>query len=329
MLSGPDISHHQTSVDLGAVARGGNAFVILKATEGVGYVDPTLAARRAEAHRQGLAVGMYHFARAGDPAAEAAYFCGVVGPLRANEFVVLDWEVPHPNPPAWAAEWLKIVKGRLASKPWVYVNSSTLRGYDWSKVAIEGHNLWLAKYDYSTAAVPTVPYWPLKAKQYTDRGSCPGISGGVDLNVFYGDHAALTGSLEDDMPTADEVAAAVWGRMIDVFEGIGPAPAEAWIKYTAARARNAELGVQNLPNALWWQTTVKRFDADGNEVLIPALQEVADAKTQILALQAAVAALASAQGMSAADVEAAVAKALRENTVTVDVNVAGGDKPAA
>lgn len=190
MLTGPDVSHFQGAVDFAAVKAAGHSFAVVKATEGTGYTDPLFAINRNRAAGAGLHVGMYHFARAGDPHAEAAYFLQQVGTLKPGEFVVLDWEVPHPNPPLWCAAWMKHVGGSLKVKPLLYMNQTARDGWDWTAL-VPASLLWLAKYDNSPAPSPAGAWRSLTMKQFTDRGACPGISGGVDLNAFYGDATAL------------------------------------------------------------------------------------------------------------------------------------------
>jgi hypothetical protein len=89
-----------------------------------------------------------------------------------------------------------------------------------------------------------------------------------------------------------------------------------------------------------WSTTVSRTDAstDGKTVAVPALQELADAKTQAIAAAGQIAGLQSALGAVsagravdvdgiAAAVQDAVQRALADSTVKVNVDVAGGTKP--
>jgi hypothetical protein len=86
-----------------------------------------------------------------------------------------------------------------------------------------------------------------------------------------------------------------------------------------------------------WSTTVSRTDAstDGKTVAVPALQELADAKTQAIAAAGQIAGLQSALGAVsagkavdvdgiAAAVQDAVQRALADSTVKVNVDVAGG-----
>ena len=57
-LNGIDISSHQTGIDLAKVPCD---FVICKATEGVGYVNPDCGRAYAQGQKLGKKLGVYHF----------------------------------------------------------------------------------------------------------------------------------------------------------------------------------------------------------------------------------------------------------------------------
>lgn len=187
-LLGADISHYQGTPDFRAAKAAGLSFVFLKATEGTNYTDPTLNTNRNNAKAAGLVTGYYHFARNGDPVAEATQFCNAVGTLAAGELAALDWEVAGANPPAWSKVWLDTVAGRLGVKPLIYMNKSAEAGSDWTPVVRGDYGLWLANYDFSaTNPMPSVKHWPFVAiEQYSDRAQITGIVGGVDADVFQG-----------------------------------------------------------------------------------------------------------------------------------------------
>jgi lysozyme len=190
VILGCDVSHWQGSPDFGAVRGSGREFVVLKATDGEGTVDPQFAANRPRAHGAGLVVGLYHYARGGDPGAEAGWFAQTAGELSDGEFVCLDWEVPG-DPVGWCAAWLEAVEADCGVKPLVYLNQSLRDGHDWSPVIAGNHGLWLARYDGVPDAV-SPGRWPVLAmKQYSRTGSIPGVAGAVDLDVFYGDAGQL------------------------------------------------------------------------------------------------------------------------------------------
>src|SRR2546423_7691789 len=84
-LEGIDVSHWNGSIDWSQVAASGERFVVMKATEGTGYVDPTYSSNRQGALAAGLVVTAYHFARpdlhpaAAGAAAEADHYVDVAG----------------------------------------------------------------------------------------------------------------------------------------------------------------------------------------------------------------------------------------------------------
>jgi GH25 family lysozyme M1 (1,4-beta-N-acetylmuramidase) len=195
VILGLDISGHQPGVNFAAVKASGRGFVVLKATEGVGWTDPSFAAYRKAAHAAGLIVGLYHFARAdtgNSAAAEAQSFLSSVGTLQTGEFLVLDQEVP--NTVAWCQQWLDKVYAATGVRPFIYMNQGNGTGVtsgNWTTVA-KNYGLWLARYDNTPAAQTSVPYWGVcTMKQYSDAGSVPGVAGTCDVNAFYGSTAQL------------------------------------------------------------------------------------------------------------------------------------------
>lgn len=194
--TGPDLSHWQGgAIDFGAIRRAGHAFVILKTTDGTTGIDPEFDANRAKAHANGLYVGMYHFAEAGNPVAEADHFASVAGAVGPKEWTVTDEERYDSNPPAWVSAFADRMKARLGSVPVTYLNQSTRDAWNWSPVVDRGSDLWLAKYDGVYSDKPGGSgAWPFVAmEQYTDKGVCPGVPGLCDMNVFYGPASALPG----------------------------------------------------------------------------------------------------------------------------------------
>ena len=221
-ILGVDVSHYQGSPGWAAVKASGRDFCVLKATEGTGYVDPTcngtptVPSNRRNAHAAGLIVGLYHFARAGNAVAEAQFFLRTVGTLQPGEFLVLDWEVPGANPPGWCKTWLDTVYAATGVRPLIYMNQSAVNGSNWSAVAAD-YGLWLAKYD-GTTAQPSVAWWGAPAmKQYSDRGSVPGV-GSCDVNVFFGGTDQLlkygkqSGPAPQPAPQEDDVSYLQWSQ---------------------------------------------------------------------------------------------------------------------
>ncbi|MER9336461.1 glycoside hydrolase family 25 protein [Mesorhizobium sp. M0293] len=88
-----DVSHHNPPPEpnWAKVKAGGTVGVILKATEGTTYIDPTFGQRREAAKAAGLAVSSYHFLKHGDARWQMLHYLDVVAPA-IGERVVIDYE---------------------------------------------------------------------------------------------------------------------------------------------------------------------------------------------------------------------------------------------
>lgn len=201
MIKGCDISHHQNDkgkIDYTAL-RAAADFLIVKATEGIGFKDPNYRENIDGFRGVGGMVGHYHFARperSNSAEAEAKYFIDCIKSVVSDgEILVLDFESPYPTPNAvsWCKQWLDYVYLNMNNtRPLLYLNKRDLAGYDWSDVVAAGYGLWVADYDNDPDSPPPFGKWPFAAmKQYTNSLSVPGIVGGVDGNAFYGTHDAF------------------------------------------------------------------------------------------------------------------------------------------
>ena len=154
MLKGLDISNWQ-SVGTGDQAED---FVICKATEGVGYVDPSCDAHYQRAKSQGKLLGVYHFARPdmNSAEAEANFFVENIKGYVGEAILVLDWEVATHNV-AWAKAFLDRVQLATGVRPLIYMSASVVSSYDWSSVAGADYGLWIAGYPnaYNVPNPPT------------------------------------------------------------------------------------------------------------------------------------------------------------------------------
>ena len=70
-LNGIDISNWQSGINLAVVPCD---FVVIKATEGTGYVNPDYERAYRQAKTAGKCLGIYHYASGGNIQAEAEYF---------------------------------------------------------------------------------------------------------------------------------------------------------------------------------------------------------------------------------------------------------------
>jgi GH25 family lysozyme M1 (1,4-beta-N-acetylmuramidase) len=195
---GVDVSHWNGTIGWAKVAASGIRFVIMKATDGRSYVDPTFATNKSGAAAAGIAVGAYHFARpdttAGDAVAEADHYISVARLAPGNIIPVLDIEertsLSVSARIAWVQAWLQEVRKKLHVHPMIYSGPYYWQNYmgDTQLFAEQGYPLWLAHW---TTGTPTVPggRWAGKGWtvwQWSNCGSIPGIKGCVDRDRLNG-----------------------------------------------------------------------------------------------------------------------------------------------
>lgn len=193
MLKGIDISRYQAGIDISVLDID---FVIVKATEGVGYTDPNYREYINQAVTSNKKIGVYHYARpdlGNTPEDEATWFLNKVKDYVKKVILVLDWEVNTSNT-TWAYDFLKTVYEKTRVRPIIYMSASFANTYDWTRVATGNFGLWIASYGANTGAPGTPPpnkYWPFYILwQYTSKGYINGYSKNLDLNYFYGTKSA-------------------------------------------------------------------------------------------------------------------------------------------
>lgn len=238
-MNGIDISMWQRDINLSAVKAD---FVIVKATEGIGYVDKSCDMLFQKALSLGKKLGFYHFARPtanNDPIREADFFYENCKGYFGKAIPILDWEAENKQNVAYAKAWLDRVYQRSGVKPVIYMSESVANAYNWSSVANADYGLWVAKYrdnnpdyNYNMANAgkrPRVKWWKFYCMwQWTSTGRLNGYSGNLDCNVFYGDgttwdkYAGKSGTTQPVKPTqpvkksneeiANEVINGAWGN---------------------------------------------------------------------------------------------------------------------
>lgn len=213
MLNGIDISGHQGNIDLSALDID---FVIVKGTEGTGYVNPWCDPKVQQARELGLLWGFYHFASGYDAKAEADYFVDNCIDYFGEGIPVLDFEADAVNRGSWWAKtFLDRVYDRTGVRPLIYMSQSVAANYDWSHTA-PYYGLWAAKYppvtnpdfSYNPEWSGSIGAWKdIAIWQYASDGRIPGYGGNLDLNHAYMDADAwmrYVGKEEDEEMTNDE-----------------------------------------------------------------------------------------------------------------------------
>lgn len=194
MIKGIDISKWQGDINFGDVKSKNNIdFVVIKATEGNGLTDPKFLKNQLNARNSGLLCGYYHYARPdlnNTPEAEADYFLSALGELENGEFLALDYECTNQKQSdiSWCKRFLDRVLAKTSVRPFVYLNQSQIKNFDWSEVVGGSYALWVASYTYDPNKNDfNIGEFPSAAmQQFSNKESIQGISGNVDGDVFFG-----------------------------------------------------------------------------------------------------------------------------------------------
>lgn len=165
--------------------------VIVKATEGTGFVDPYCDSIIQQAIAADMPWGFYHFAGNGtnDVVDEVLFFLDNCANYFGRGIPVLDWEsdlsVEQVN------QFVETVHHKTGVWPWIYANPwrFNLGGVNPNSAR------WVA--DYPDVVSPTwdqAQGWDCPAAdgnvvawQFCSDGAVNGIAGNVDLDLFYGD----------------------------------------------------------------------------------------------------------------------------------------------
>lgn len=209
MLRVIDISDAQAGLDLATIANQFDA-VMIKATGGNGYVNPSCDTHVQQAIALGKKWGVYHYFSDGyddnDPIAEANWFVDNCLGYIGKGILALDWERggnPDVNNTAMAAQCAAQITARTNVNPLDYMSLSLVTGLDWSASIAQNDGLWCA--DYVDDNTPIVnfgmdagrdpnPHWDRQVNdvmwQFTSTGRLDGYGGNLDCSYFYGTGAA-------------------------------------------------------------------------------------------------------------------------------------------
>lgn len=192
-MNGIDISRWQKDIQLSRVPCD---FVIIKATQGTGYVSPTYKQQITSAEALGKYLGVYHYASSGGAAAEAEHFLQTVADYIGKAILVLDWEGEQNanfSNPLYALDFLNYVKKRTGITPFIYMSKSVCRQYKWDA----SFPLWCAQYrNQQPSGYQAQPWTDAKGFgawespkifQYSSKGQLDGYSGNLDLDIAYMD----------------------------------------------------------------------------------------------------------------------------------------------
>lgn len=180
--------------------------VAMRSSYGVGNVDQHFQAYRQGALEAGIdQIIYYHYAypQLNAPADEANSQFNIVGAIRPQDMVILDFEenVEQANS-GWAMIWLLTQQGNYGKLPGIYASTAYIQArLQYSKLA--QFPLWLANWQFTPDERPPVPspWTSYEIVQYTDSATnIPGINATVDADIFLGQS---TQPQEDPIVTID------------------------------------------------------------------------------------------------------------------------------
>lgn len=188
---GIDLSHFNGDVDwkqLGAGEVGSPAFIVLKATEGVDYLDPTFVEHWSAAKEHGFIRGAYHFFVAhDDPDAEADWYIKNVTLMKGDLLPIVDVERATKKETRGLKErlyhFLEKIEAHYGERPLIYTGKKF-----WDTHVgrvLPNHGLWIAQYGVDKPTLPSGwdewAFW-----QFTQQAMIPGVEKPVDRNRFSG-----------------------------------------------------------------------------------------------------------------------------------------------
>ena len=183
-----DLSHWNPEPDWLALKDGGTLGVILKATQGTSYIDPTFHDRARDAVKAGLYVTAYHFLEHGNIPDQIMHYTetlefmhGLVLPRAVIDYEDTDDGSPDLSDLIGAVDALKMLGYQVAIYSGHKIKEDV--GTDYYG-GLAGTSLWIAHYtendDDPTWPKTQWPVWDLW--QYTDKADVVGISDPVDGN---------------------------------------------------------------------------------------------------------------------------------------------------
>ena len=207
-----DIASWQAGIDLDKMFRTNPLDgVIIKATQGTGYVNPEYAAWFKWLTEHNKPLGVYHFANGQDATAEAKHFYAYTKSAIGKAIPILDYELDAlKRGTGWVKQFVDAYRELSGVTCMIYCSLSVIHDQDWSKLT--ECPLWIAQYadgnpvygfldkPWQRGGVsPFSKYW---MHQYTSNGHLNSWGGRLDLDKFYG--------------TVDD-----WNKLC---KGVGPAP---------------------------------------------------------------------------------------------------------
>ncbi len=190
-----DISNWQAGLDVVKVVSNGSlGGVVVKATEGLGYIDKSCDEFVQQCIGNDIPFGFYHFARNNDAKAEAEFFRKNTIGYEGKGIPILDWEADQSV--SWVNAFAEHYHDIAGTWPWIYANP-----WRFEQGEVNSNcGRWVAGYpkdgitdiDYgiSNSLPSSYNVGLVCAWQFSSSVRISGYNGSLDGNVFYGSSEA-------------------------------------------------------------------------------------------------------------------------------------------
>lgn len=189
-MRGIDISNWQNGMNLYNLDID---FCICKATEGLGYTDPSCDNFIQQCINKNILWGFYHFARENEPEKEAEYFYNECKNYFGHGIPVLDYETENYNNREWCERFIKRVYELSGVWCIIYISAYRCTQYNGSWIP-EKCGLWVAGYpyiitDWTNDEMPynTSPFSVVAIWQFTSSLILNGFWEKLDGDIAYMD----------------------------------------------------------------------------------------------------------------------------------------------
>ena len=191
-----DISSWQHGLDLAALFdKNPLDGVVVKATEGTGYVNPDMKGWADWLVANSKPLGLYHFLTGEDATKEAAHFVNTIRPYIGKAILCADYEAQAlSRGTGYLKDFLDSVTEQTGVRPLVYCSLSVVQGQSFEAIAGAGYRLWVAQYasngvvngfqDHPWQEGSVSPFSGYVMHQYTGNGRLAGYSSPLDLDLF-------------------------------------------------------------------------------------------------------------------------------------------------
>lgn len=194
-MYGMDLSHYQEKIDL---TKGNYDFCIIKATEGIGFIDKSFDKFAKQLMKLDKLIGCYHYARPDlhdnvyGMEKEAKWFIKQVDRvgLLGKAILVLDWEKEPMDKEYLINAWLDTIRRETGITTFIYGSRSKLK--NWQELQWEimkDFPIWMAswpstkRFEVGKEQQLHYPDGEWDIWQYSATGQYPEFSGNVDLDL--------------------------------------------------------------------------------------------------------------------------------------------------